>query len=762
MTTDNEKVLNDLAKQFALDYYSMSSILSNPESEIRYAKEIFQEHFYDDVFVNTSGNTISRLPKVRNIFVLGAGASYDSYKDILLAGDAVDKIKQKLDFESLFGNQYFKEKVNEEREKIEKLYKLNPEDFESQLAILSNYFKIDDLRDQLASIYNKKHYPSLFYEILAHIFKHRFIDVIINFNFDELLDNAIEEELNSDDYHSIFSDGQCSPLTELLVSERLKLPIYIKPHGTISHPSSMKFTKNDYFGLSPSMKNQLSEILSGKIGGGTHLGRVNLIVVGFGMKSFEFNQLLKELPENSAIYYFSPDEPDLEFFNKEDPSLGQDITKFSKFEDGKFRWVQLQKDKSDHNQLGQILKKLYDESLRKKIFKPTYEPKDIYRHELITELFYDTVRGKRRTDFIEREGTEPINGEHNERGYFEARMYVEFIIALCKSKGKIRLIELLHERFGYYFDLYFKKSIKLGFQPISIEELINKFNITVEDYDKSKRLISLRERKNPEEMINMLLSSLNEILRFVAHFTDLKKYIEKDSNIVSVKRLLKKIYEHDTNSISPKFQDKRLYLYKGVEEKYIINTKLSLITNFVIKDIRNWDLLLISSQKGKILLNLLINESLQKREAAKQGELFKTYDDKVCCLLLEDDLYATVIEEHLRKERLIDGEIKIARNSTNDNNSNNVILFLKRDETKDKGWRPLKAIVYQKINDSNKINPLIIMNALDLESLINDFFDNYFERNKSLNYKDVLLDFGKSFDRKKKRNELNRQENGVS
>lgn len=733
--SDNEKVINDLAKQFALDYYSISSVLSATDKEITCAKEVFQEKFFNEFFESkSSSNNINR--KVRNVFVLGAGASYDCFKEILLANDAIDKIKEKLDIELLFGNKYFKEKINEEKEKIEKLYRLNPNDFESQLAILSNYIKIDDIRGQLANIYDKRYYPSLFYEILAHLFKHRFIDVIINFNFDELLDIAIQEELNNDDFHYIFSDGQCQPLNDLLVNDRLKLPLYIKPHGTISHQSSMKFTKNDYFGLSSSMKKQLSEIIAGKIGGENCLERVNLIVAGFGMKSFEFNQIMRGLPQNSAIYYFSPDEPDLEYFMKDDIHFGQKITKFSKFDNGELRWIQLQKDKNDHNQLGNILKKLYNDNLRKRIFKPTYEPKDIYRHELISEFFYDSVRGKRITDIGE-------DHENNEKGYFEARMYVEFVIAICKSKGRIRLVELLQERFGFYYDLYFKKSRKTG-TPLSLEEIIEKFGIG-KFYDKSDNLILLPNRNLSDEMIEMLLTFLHERIKLGQHFEGIKKLLEKNEKRNILKMYLKKIYEHDTNSISPKFQDKNLYLYRGVEERNIISTKLSLLSNLIMKDVHKWDLILVSSQKGKILLNLLISELREKKDSVNSEKPFMLYDRKTCCLIVEDDLYSDTIKEHLKEERLIDGKINISKNLAK---NNNVILFLIRNEKSSNGWQILKGIVYQKLNDSNKISPILTYDSSDLTKLTIDFFENYFDNFQKNQWESKLLEFAKNFDHK--------------
>ncbi|MBK7939692.1 MAG: hypothetical protein IPJ82_22550 [Lewinellaceae bacterium] len=81
-------------------------------------------------------------------------------------------------------------------------------DFESYLLLMTKFFREQDVRKALQEMFNVRYAPCLFYEIAAHLFKHRFFDVIINFNFDELLDQSIREEMGVADY-KIISDGDC-------------------------------------------------------------------------------------------------------------------------------------------------------------------------------------------------------------------------------------------------------------------------------------------------------------------------------------------------------------------------------------------------------------------------------------------------------------------------------------------------------------------------------------------------------------------------
>jgi len=96
--------------------------------------------------------------------------------------------------------------------------------------------------------------PQLGYELIAHFLRHGFIDHVVNFNFDEALDVALENELGINGYRRILTE------TDVLVDDELEpppsarhLPHYLKLHGTISIPSSLRFTKDHTQSLSPSV-----------------------------------------------------------------------------------------------------------------------------------------------------------------------------------------------------------------------------------------------------------------------------------------------------------------------------------------------------------------------------------------------------------------------------------------------------------------------------------------------------------------------------
>jgi hypothetical protein len=96
--------------------------------------------------------------------------------------------------------------------------------------------------------------PQLGYELIAHFLRHGFIDHVVNFNFDEALDVALDNELGINGYRRILSE------TDVLVDDKLEpppsarhLPHYLKLHGTISIPFSLRFTKDHTQSLSPSV-----------------------------------------------------------------------------------------------------------------------------------------------------------------------------------------------------------------------------------------------------------------------------------------------------------------------------------------------------------------------------------------------------------------------------------------------------------------------------------------------------------------------------
>ena len=223
------------------------------------------------------------------IVVLGAGASADTAQ-LPLGRATADLLRQRLDVPRHY--------VDNELERLSIQYRLEETEFETQLLALSK-FAGPRLLDELGAIFGRRFYAAETYELLAHLFKHRFIDCIINFNFDELLDQAIDDEVSRENYWRIVSDGDIPDdivqMQDIQGHGRFRAPLYVKPHGTASHKSSMRFTRGDYFLLPENMRQLLLECLTRT--------DVTMIVIGFGMQSEEFNRLIRGPEEEYQHIY---------------------------------------------------------------------------------------------------------------------------------------------------------------------------------------------------------------------------------------------------------------------------------------------------------------------------------------------------------------------------------------------------------------------------------------------------------------------------
>lgn len=76
--------------------------------------------------------------------------------------------------------------------------------------------------------------PQLAYELVAHFIKHQFVDHVISLNFDEVLDDALKDELGEDGYRVIL------PGIATLAGDP-SLPHLFKLHGTISDVDTLRF-----------------------------------------------------------------------------------------------------------------------------------------------------------------------------------------------------------------------------------------------------------------------------------------------------------------------------------------------------------------------------------------------------------------------------------------------------------------------------------------------------------------------------------------
>lgn len=94
--------------------------------------------------------------------------------------------------------------------------------------------------------------PQLAYELLAHMVKHGFIDHIVSMNFDDVLDEAMRQELGQDGHYRV--------LTERDIPDKPSdLPHLVKLHGSVQAPNSLLFTQGQTQALTEPMRKLLAE-----------------------------------------------------------------------------------------------------------------------------------------------------------------------------------------------------------------------------------------------------------------------------------------------------------------------------------------------------------------------------------------------------------------------------------------------------------------------------------------------------------------------
>jgi hypothetical protein len=120
--------------------------------------------------------------------------------------------------------------------------------------------------------------PQLGYELIAHFLRHGFIDHIVNFNFDEALDVALDNELGTNGYRRILSDSDV-----LAEEDDSAAPHYVKLHGTISIPSTLRFTKDHTQSLSPAMLSTLDRVAFPR-----RARRLHLVTLGYSWNDPDF------------------------------------------------------------------------------------------------------------------------------------------------------------------------------------------------------------------------------------------------------------------------------------------------------------------------------------------------------------------------------------------------------------------------------------------------------------------------------------------
>lgn len=707
--TEHEKAIEDTIKKadriFAKDFREkLLSPDENPKSiiEIPVSQEQIANQENDPDKSNKPLKPKHHLGFSRNILVVGAGASKDLNHEIPIASEAVVNIENNMRlYFDLFEKDMAKESHRRECEELRKMpiYELKdrykdtkfglyilfaqevihvPIDesqafenlqytlgFEGRLKVLVDIHKPDNVQAFIADLLGYKYYPSLFYEIVAHLFKHRFIDIIINLNFDELLDNAIEDEMGDSDYHHITKKSDCPDFDSILSERKLKVPVYIKPHGTFSDPDSLKYTTRQYLSMHEKMKELLEKIFDGHCkekdltGNPRHVRQFNFILAGYAFNDIDLHPyFLKNIKRaikgeiKTKIYVFDlrPDEVANEIGNRLYPAESyvsrneqeskelagkqiEDHNKRDRFKQDHIRLFGTTRTKG----LGQWFEDIF-EQIRPKFQKP-FQPSGILRHQYIASLFGD--------------GTVGGDSQHLKISKFTNDLKADLLFKKCmaylifdliKFNGLLPKNILTHDRAGKYFSEYKEFLMKhtglteqkiihpvqalkeimasgetqtLGTTPFDLNEpskiTSDLHNISYEDFYKVCFPQTIADIQNWQEKAKNRDEMIREMSRILVQeyslLTDIsgKDLLEQRRNLrAELFETLRRICYQSAYEINAIYDDRKHNIFNSFRKENVINTNLCLTWTFqdFMMNHDDWNEFCLISRSGTSILNL--------------------------------------------------------------------------------------------------------------------------------------------------------------
>lgn len=657
---DNSDPLNELARKLAMNLVDIST--RSREERVDY------ENIFTDpgVYKNRSQGD-----KVRDRFiaVVGGGfshaATYDTKAPI---PDSVEMIQRLRD---AYEGNVIVEWVEDEINRLKSMASVQDADFETSLIAFTRFneaFAVSELRKMCGY----KHVPNLSCEILAHLLKHRFLDVILNFNFDELLDNAIEEEIPvPGDYLHVFSEGHCpSSLDELKIDDRIKKPIYIKCQGTISQPNSLRFNGDKAFTIERGIQRLIADLLSGKPGKWSVPVRVNVLVFGFGMNNQSFNNLLENTPKGEFV-----EGQELVFwlFDADAKLKDKILNRFHTHCD-RLRVISIPNVIKGRMEgiLVHLWAKLYSK------FKTRYKPEDIARHQLVNLIFK----------------TQGYDDQLAINTYHKHRLYVELAILTLQSKGIVHLSQITQSRAGKYYALIRQnRTTELD----AIYDVLRKIGIKKFGgfmYD------TFRVEQNGTDQ---LIETLWEKLRPAINVDNLYK--------MQFKVLAEQVCKDHSSVVVPQYENVFDNFFSQLTNEDISITSLAWVFQYyqtAFSDPDSWDVMLAISEEGRFL-----------RQDIDRG----VFNKKSFGLILATtgiDRPKTELEKKLETLNLVSGAIRYRPWWMH---NKHMAIFLKRMPTPYTGdwkqdWTLVEGYFYRHHMLSRRITPVKISHRYDLERLL--------------------------------------------
>jgi len=770
--------IKEIAKILSANYYNVSLRENESSDSITMKTKVLSRIFDEDSEINIKDFSPD-LHFSRNILIVGAGAAISELPFFLTGNGAIKAIEKRLKLDEIFesfgkfekryrslASHYYKTVYSEDT-KIDDIQKQLA--FEGRLSLLLDFFDKQDVIDEIKNILDFQHLYCQFYDIAAQLFKHRFIDVIVNFNFDELLDNAIEEEIGTSGmYHKIVQDSDCKPIKDYVESKRLKIPIYIKPHGTISSKTSLLFTKEHYIDMSEEMRNLLHGIFMGKVGeDNSNQNNINVIIAGFAMASIDLNNILFSLQQDNhknIKYYFLNLNPESEIDEFE-----ESYKKWKK--DNNVKSVKhlecrpintgYDKDRNlDNPNLSEHFSRILN--LVQEKFKKPFIPIALNEHSILSILF-----PKSKLELI---GEQLLKEKDDEYlTYLKYRFIFHLLIELVKWKGKLAINVIVKERAGKYYNHYkslLKQKTKENYQgknkaenelkklPDIINYLNENLNISIKSFSPSSDNIYKCENLFMNNSASDLKKDINTIVDIMIE----NSLIIKEENISEKRDLIfdylrNKVYDSKMYDVSPLYNDIKHARFRHFDNEKIITTSLNLTFKFfefavLLEEIEKkilWDSLWFASETGTPIFNLHKHCDIDRAESYLEMIAENGNNPKKVRLLYSEDKVIKVNEKTFRDpkegenasfmnvngllEHFLDDnfECKCLETSLN---IHNMALFLKGDE-------PVFGFYFFRPEAKTRINPVWFDSKGDKDSndyknldSMKDLFKNQYDRAK--------------------------------
>lgn len=371
--------------------------------------------------------------RIRTVAIVGAGASIPM---LSAAGDLAKILEDEIDND--------REAREIELDRLENVYGLHRNSFETRLtAVCRTEEQERKVRQEISKRYRHYHPSLLTYELLAHLLHHRYLDTIISYNFDELLDQSIEDEMGTNEYTKVVTERDCDP------NAKIESPLYIKMHGTAAEPDSLRFTRERYYTTPSSIVELVEQQFD--------IDHLVLINLGFTMASFDFQHLLRK-PKHLEIFHLDPVPLKGDVIRaikqqREKARERKETSRSEGYDEPAVIPFSNNGKESDagltflEDLLGEVVEKL--EALCNSPASGPARWRSTLRHRAAVKLLKDS----------------DIHSDAQYTNYLRRRTVLEIAFAAAKGRGVVSIASMINDRCGRYYDLYARIARKTGIRP---------------------------------------------------------------------------------------------------------------------------------------------------------------------------------------------------------------------------------------------------------------------------------------------------------